>query len=59
MFKTETSGKGKGYPITSHEGLQRNRSTALLFLQPRHVMEVGGQRHAPAAGPWKYLVRIV
>ena len=28
-----------------------NRRIALLFLQPRRLMGVGGQRHAPAALP--------
>ena len=28
-----------------------SRGTALLFLQPRREMGVGGQRHAPAALP--------
>jgi hypothetical protein len=28
-----------------------SRCIALLFLQPRRLMEVGGQRHAPAALP--------
>jgi hypothetical protein len=30
---------------------RRSRVIALLFLQPRRSMGVGGQRHAPAALP--------
>ena len=37
-----------------------SRSIALLFLQPRLYMGVGGQRHAPPAlPPWKDPVPIV
>jgi len=31
---------------------KRSKSIAVLFLLPRLVIEVGGQRHVPAALPW-------
>jgi hypothetical protein len=46
---TFTEGKGKGHPITGHEGLEREwryRSTISLTST---LDGVGGQRHAPAA----------
>jgi hypothetical protein len=35
-------------PITGYEGTTGGRSIALLFLQPRPYMVMGGQRHAQA-----------
>jgi hypothetical protein len=43
--------KGKIHPRTGHENPEGNRCTALLFLQTRRQMGVGGQRHAPADLP--------
>ena len=41
--------KGKVHPITGNESPEGSRRTALLFLQPRRSVGVGGKRHAPAA----------
>ena len=53
LEQIEGKGKGKGkfHPITGHEGPVGSRYVALLFLQPRHKIGVGGQRHAPAVLP--------
>ena len=39
------------HTITCHEGPERGRGVALLFLQPRRLIRVDGQRHALAALP--------
>jgi hypothetical protein len=45
-------GKGKFHHRTTHEDPEGSRYIALLFLQPRPYMGVGGQR--PALGKTRY-----
>ena len=47
----ETSYLVKFYLEQATKAQRRSRCIALLFLQPRRQMGMGGQRHAPAALP--------
>jgi len=49
--KGSGKGKGKVHLRTGHEGSGGDMYIVSLFLQPRHLMGVGGQRHAEAALP--------
>ena len=58
LFQCTLKVKGKVHPSTSHQAPKgRGRLIALLFLKPRHLMGVGGQRHVPAALPLAKITR--
>ena len=49
MFHENPLIKVKFSPEQATKAQERSKSVALLFLQPRSWMGVGGQRHPPAA----------
>jgi hypothetical protein len=44
-------GKGKGCPVTCQAGTERKQKYSSTCTEPRRLMGVGGQHHAPAALP--------
>ena len=49
VLNSKTQDVCKVHPIADNEGPEGSRGIAILFLEPRRYVVVGGQCHAPAA----------